>query len=595
MLSFTTGDLNHPELDYYENVKKNAIAPKITNKAMEVLKTEVDAAFIETLGKYVSEAKEAADAEGLDPEDVFGDLSERIGLLSERMDDLVALVAAAQGLSDAAGELLQASGDLAGSTEDALRTGEQVLEDEEGLLPDKSETKKVSDSIKEETAIIDSGLKQAQKDLKAAGSDLDAFKQFVEKDLTAHEKLVKDMAASAEKTAKQLEKLGLDGLAARFHRLADALTDIGNRLGALEKADEETWPETKKEIEGILGEILSAINAAESISADIGAEVDSAVDQALSDTRNAIDEIRGSLEDSYGSLDNLTGALSKSEKALRTLDGGLGISMGALKDMQNSFDQLSKLFDSMADSDEMKNINYLLSDGTDVIARNLAAPIQMNTETIYPVKNFGSMMASFYTALAQWVGALFAGLLIRARIRRKEEEGAPQRSLLGQFFGRYRLFLAIGLVQAIILTAGELLYAGIQCVHPFLFILTACISALVFTMINYGLCFALGKLGSAISLIILILQVAGSGGTFPPEVYPGFFQHLYPFLPFRYCLVAMRECVAGTYGADWIIAIAIFLLFGAIAAAIGLLLARPGQRLDTIIHDSVKKSDIMEW
>ena len=245
VLSFTSGELNHPQLDYYENEKKNAIAPKITNKAQSALKEEVDEAFIDTIGKYVSEAKAVADASGLDPEDVFSDLRDRTGLLGQRMDDLVALVTAARGLSDAADELLKASGDLTDSTKETLSVGKDVLEDEESLLPDEEKNAKdVSKSVRTVASTIASNLSNLDSALSATDESMDAFNQFVDKDLDKQKARVQDMASAASDAADKLSKLGLSGLAARFSKLADQLTDIYNQLSKLQKANDDTWADT---------------------------------------------------------------------------------------------------------------------------------------------------------------------------------------------------------------------------------------------------------------------------------------------------------------------------------------------------------------
>ncbi|MGX8773919.1 MAG: YhgE/Pip family protein [Bacillota bacterium] len=596
VLSFTSSELNHPELDYYENEKKNAIAPKITNKAQQALKEEVDEAFIDTIGRYVSEARAVADASGLDPEDVFSDLGNRTALLGERMDDLVALVTAARGLSDAADELLKASRGLSSSTEDALSVGEQILEDGEELLPDaEKDAKEVSKAVKKAATAIASGLDDLSDALSTADSSLEAFNQFVEEDLDDQKALVSEMAASATDIANRLSKLGLSGLAARFERLADRLNDIYRELDDLEQIDEAAWEQTQKDIEQIQADIRAAADAARSISEDAGSEMDNQITQAIADTRQAIEDLQKTLNESYGNLESLDSALKKSEKALNSLDGGFNISIGSLLDLKGDFTALSGLFDSLADSDDLKNINHLLSDGTEVIAERLASPIDMKTEVIYPVRNFGSMMAPFYTILSLWVGALFAAVLISTKVRRRDEYGSGgELRLHEQFFGRYRLFLVIGIAQALIVSLGDLLYVGIQCHHPILFVIAACIIGMVFMMINYALVFVFGKIGLALSVIIVVLQVAGSGGTFPPEVLPGIFRSLYPFMPFHYALNAMRECVAGMYGHTYLISILILLQFGIVAAALGLLLAKPGEKLTAFVDRAIEDNDLIE-
>ena len=59
VMSFATGELKHPKVLFYENEKTNAIAPKITEKVGDVLEEEIDNAFIDTLGSYITEAANA--------------------------------------------------------------------------------------------------------------------------------------------------------------------------------------------------------------------------------------------------------------------------------------------------------------------------------------------------------------------------------------------------------------------------------------------------------------------------------------------------------------------------------------------------------
>ena len=597
VMSFTTGVPEHPHLDYYENVKKNAIAPKITDKAQQALQQEIDAAFIETVGKYLSEASEVANEAGVDPEEAFLDLSDRLSLLSERMDDLAALVSASQGLSDAADQLVQASDTLAGSTRVTLKSGKKVLSREKKILARSGkDVKALSESVQKEANAVADGLDPLYQALSDAGTDMERFNDYVVNDLEAHKKLVKDMADSAAGAADRLSRLHLSGMARRFRNLSEKLMGIYNRLDGLEQADETTWEQTRQVIDDLLLDISNVQERARSLAEDAGQVADRKVDQSIAKASKAIRKLRTTLEDSYGDLGVLEGTLTNARKALKKLDSGLDVSMGSLLGLKKGLGSLAELFENLADSDLTADVNYLISDGTDVIAEHLASPIQMDTQVLYPVRNNGSTMAPFYTVLAQWVGALFAAVLIRTRVRRKEAgEGADGREprLIEQFIGRYRLFLMVGLAQALIVSLGDLLYVGIQCRHPVLFVIAACVNGIVFVTVNYAVVFALQKVGMALCVIILLMQVAGGGGTFPPEVLPGVFRFLYPYVPFHYAIDAMRECIMGMYGMKYLTCLCVLLLTGAIAVVLGLLLARPASLLTGLIDRSLEKCDVM--
>ena len=591
ILSFATGDLRHPRLLFYENQKTNAIAPKITGKVREVLEEEADAAFVGTIGQYVTEAASAAQKAGLDPADAFSDLSKTMRELEGDLAGSIAMMQAASGLSDAAGDLLKASGELIGNSEDTLDLGEQLLESAEGRIPEKGDASSAEKVIDETAALLSKDLKKIKGTLSDASGSMSKYNSFVQKDLQKEKKLVKDMKDSTDKITKKLRKMGLTGLAGLFGRVSDRQGRIYDKLNKLEKADASNWATMKGYINDILSEIDSAQKTIMKIQSDADDELNKKLNEAVKNARKAISQARDSMAGLDDDMGLLTGALGKSDQALQSLQGGLSGTIATLQSLQNGSRNLAELFDSFADSDMLKDVNHLMTNDAEVIAANMATPIKMEREEIYPIRNFGSVMAPFYIVLAQWIGALFAAVMIHVQVRRRE--GLEQVKLHELFFGRYRLFLMIGLAQALLVTLGALLYVGIQCLHPFLFILAACVNSIVFTMIVYSLVFALENIGLAISVIVMILQVAGSGGTFPAEVLPPVFRTIYPFMPFQYAMDAMRECVGGIYGHTYLKCLAILVVFGLCAIAFGLLLHKPMKGIIEKVEESKSESDIM--
>ncbi|MBR0456264.1 MAG: YhgE/Pip domain-containing protein [Firmicutes bacterium] len=591
VMSFTSGELEHPKVLFYENEKTNAIAPKITGRVREVLEEEIDKAFVDTLGQYITEAANAAEQAGLDPQDAFSDLSSTMNDLSADLEGSLSMMRAAAGLSDAAGDLLNASDDLINSSEDTLALSEQLIDSAEGRIPEKADTASAEKVIDEITTLLSKDLAKIDDDLSAVRNDMGKYNQFVQKDLKKHKELVARMKSSTDKIAKKLKEMGLTGLASRFSRISDKLNHIIDRLNKLVEADASNWTA----IQGYIDEILSDIGFAEDsitkIETDVDDELDKKLNQAVKDARTSISETRDALSGIYGDMSLLENTLDKSEKSLKSLKGGLNGTISTLVSLQNGSRNLAELFDSFADSDMLKDVNHLMTNDAAVIAENMAAPIKMKTEEVYPIRNFGSVMTPFYTVIAQWIGALFAAVMIHVQVRRRKE--LETMKLHEAFFGRYRLFLMIGLAQALLVSLGELLYVGIQCLHPFLFILAAFVNSIVFTMIIYSLVFALENIGLAVSVIVMILQVAGGGGTFPVEVLPPVFKAMFPFMPFRYAMDAMRECIGGIYDHTYIKCLAILILFGLGAVAFGLLLHKPMSGIIEKVEESKRESDIM--
>lgn len=122
----------------------------------------------------------------------------------------------------------------------------------------------------------------------------------------------------------------------------------------------------------------------------------------------------------------------------------------------------------------------------------------------------------------------------------------------------------------------------------------ACINGVVLTMIDYALVFALGKTGLAVGLIILLLQVPGSGGTFPVEVLPKEFQALYPYMPFHYALTAMRECIGGMYRDTYVRSLCMLAVVFLVAFAAGLVLYFPSKKVNQLLEESMAGCEVMD-
>ena len=590
VMSFTTGEMQHPKVLFYENEKINAIAPKITGQVRTVLEEEIDKAFVDTIGQYITEAASAAQKAGLDPEDAFRDLSSTLNDLNNDLESTLVIMRAASGLSNAAGDLLKASDNLIGNSEDTLDLIEQLLKTEEGRIPQKADTSSVKNVVDEVTAVLSEDMSKISSDLTDVKDDMGKYNQFVQNGLDKDKQLVETMKNTTDKIAGKLNDMGLTGLASRFYRLSDKLNHALDRLNQLSEADASNWAT----IQGIIDEILADMEFGEDsiakIEADVDTQLDQKLNQALKDARKAISNARGSISGINSDMDLLENALDKSDRSLKSLKGGLSGTISTLVSLQNGSRNLAELFDSFAGSDMLQDVNHLMTNDAAVIAENMASPIKMEREEIYPIENFGSVMTPFYMVVSQWITALFAAVMIHVQVKRREEGGIK---LHEAFLGRYRLFMMIGLAQALLVSLGELLYVGIQCVHPLLFILAACVIGIVFTTIIYSLVFAFENIGLAISVITMILQVAGGGGTFPVEVLPPVFRSMHPFMPFRYAMDVLRDCIGGTYGHDYIKCLGALILFGLVAIAIGLLLHKPMKGIIEKVEESKRESDVM--
>ena len=244
----------------------------------------------------------------------------------------------------------------------------------------------------------------------------------------------------------------------------------------------------------------------------------------------------------------------------------------------------------MVNSEAFHQMMDVLENNPDGLADYLVSPVDMRTVIVYEIADYGSAMSPYYIMLALFVGSLLSVAMIKPLVPYPEFANVPQ---IQKYFGRLLLFLFIGMFQALVTSLGCLFYVKIQCLSPFLFVLGCMIISLNFMMMNYSFSYALDNIGLAASVIIMVIQVAGSGGSYPIHVLPQIFQDLYAFMPFHYGMDLVRECVGGFYQGTYLKCVLILLLMCVIFFIIGITLYYPAKKLNEIIAKSKEASGVM--
>jgi putative membrane protein len=183
------------------------------------------------------------------------------------------------------------------------------------------------------------------------------------------------------------------------------------------------------------------------------------------------------------------------------------------------------------------------------------SPVELEKESMYPVDNYGSALSPFYIPISLWIGCIIAVAMISMRVKTGKQYNAES-----VYIGRMGIFLIISIIQALLVAVGSL-YLHVQISSATLFTLTTLYISLCSMIIVYSLTSAFGNAGKALAIIVLVLQITATGGIFPVEILPPFFQAIHPYLPLSYAVGALREVVAGVlWNTYWynILALAIF-------------------------------------
>ncbi len=306
------------------------------------------------------------------------------------------------------------------------------------------------------------------------------------------------------------------------------------------------------------------------------------------------------LQDSLGDLSSILLDLSDVMGKVPPIVSELGNTFGAVnnalvqvKDLISSYrtriaDALGVLNGDTEDTRLQQVLDFMDVDPQS-IAEFFASPVTIRSESVYPVESYGAAMAPFYTMLAVWVGCIILNAILKVDTP-IELIGATSRQ---KFFGRYLIFALLSLIQTMVIMGGDLLIFSMDCAHPVLFLLSGVVTSLTCSMLAYSMAIAFGNIGKALFVVFLIIQIAGSGGSYPIELLPDFFQQIYLFFPFPYAINAMREAIAGLYQNNYLIYLLQLLLFFGVGLFVGLVLKRPLDGINRYMNDQLEKSEMM--
>lgn len=110
--------------------------------------------------------------------------------------------------------------------------------------------------------------------------------------------------------------------------------------------------------------------------------------------------------------------------------------------------------------------------------------------------------------------------------------------------------------------------------------------------IIYSLTSAFGEVGKFLAILLLVMQVAGSGGTYPAQELTPFFQYVNPYLPFTYAISAIREIVAGILWSNFWYCLGVLILFPLLTVALTLLVKGKLAETNEDMDEQLRESDL---
>ena len=601
MMSLFSSEATHPTITYYINEKENAIAPKVTEKGADAIRQEINSTFTETISKTALDAFSfVADVSAeKDDASLAENLSASLAEISADLNSAAGTVQAFSDMTDAASLVLDTTSVIFSQTGNGTKTSLNALTDAGNGITS------LSSALSGTTAAVSQALSDGETYYSSVsstiGTALDAYSTDAD-------------AASASLTA----------VSNRIQTVIDGYTSLADSLTAIKNANPNLSP--------VIDPILTQISTAVKHQTDLKTELDNAGTKITGAVQNAASlktKIDGLIEQSLTSaaevktnyettvknqLENLSDSLNSTGSSVSDLFTQLNESSSDLTD--SASDDLASIHTALSDSSALlSNVSEQLSsaseallnpnrDGlavlTDLLAQKpeaiaafLASPVNLSEHPVYPIENYGSAMTPFYSTLAMWVGGVVLAAMLKVNVSGKALTGVLNPKPHETYIGRSLLFIAIGLLQSSLICLGDLFYLDVQCQHPVYFLFAGWFTSIVYVSIIYALTVSFGDIGKAVCVILLVMQVAGSGGTFPIEVAPDFFQKVYPLLPFTHSMNAMRECIAGFYNTTYWKELGTLALFLIPALLLGLLLRKPVIRLNDSFTEKLESTKLI--
>lgn len=599
-VSILSGDMKQPQFEYYLNEKKNAIAPKVTGTGASTIQEQVNEEFIAAAAGSVSKILgQTAEQMGTQVDTVQESLIAKMQTAEENLEEYQVVLENLNKTIDGSDDLINGTQETLDALKSAVASGAKSMNNGTDILAS------VRNSVGALSAGLSDGLTQGADALSgissAVGTDLGKLNEKVQ---NVNEKIgntitsMQDLISKNEEILTVLRELDNQVPGNPLSEIIEKLETENQRhkeiLKNLQTGNNSIGNAVNTSVQG-LNQIASVIQDGQknlqTSRASFEKNVLPSLNQSLDSFAQLSGKVSGALagvEPSAEQLKNVTGDLKQTLSDTKT---AMESTKEALDDVQKKLNTAITDLGALQSSDIYLSLKELTKKDIEEVAEFMHSPVQLETKSFYRVENYGSAMAPFYTNLAIWVGGIVLIAIFKMEV--DKDEKIKSFTVTQGYFGRWLLYITTGLIQALIICLGDIYLLKIQCKNPAAFIFAGLFASFVYVNLIYALSITFKHIGKALSVILVILQIPGSAGTYPIEMTPAFFQFVHPLLPFTYGINAMREAIAGIYGMHYwknILCLAVFL---PIALGIGLLLRPHLLNLNYLFDRKLAETDLM--
>ncbi len=598
---FAEGFAN-PGITYYENEKKNAVATKITDTAVSTLQQSIDAQFVDVVIRTVFEQTNNVSGE-IETNNKIKEFTDKLTAVNNNLityeTTIESLISANKELTTSVGKAQDEIDSLKGQVDTGI---DDVTGVQNGISTTRTSLSDFNAKVKESVAQIESSLDKVVSELENTTVTDDVRKMADDmiqtmKDVNTLKKeaLKLEAAIKGIKLPSDYDKETQDALNAIGSVIgnADDIREVINGLGITDAADKVTSrieAELAKKTDSVEDAVRTckdyASNMRNMFTNSLMPQIDGILantEQILATVNTLLESINTTLENTGTIFDGMVSTIGSTNQSLEQMQV-------IIQGVSEKLKSVTELFNGTTEDERVQALRKLMSGDPDTYGEFFSEPVKIDTVEVYPIANYGSAMTPFYTVLALWVGALLLTALVKVKAEPKNLQGVKLHQL---YFGRYLLFFVLGQIQALVVVLGDIYLLHCQILDKGLFWFTASLTSFVFTLLVYSLTLSFGDIGKAVAVVIMVIQIAGSGGTFPIELLPSVYRNIYIFFPFPYAINAMRETIGGMYGNMYVKSLLQLVIFAVAALVLGLVIRKPFIKWNHFVEKRMEDTKMM--
>lgn len=593
LMSVTQVDVRKARIIYTTNEKTNAIAEKITDQGANKLQAKISNHLIQVISKTSLGAMGGIS-------NMTDDITPKLTEMKKSLQRLDAQLVNSK-------KLAENNKNMIGDLDKSLASSKASLD---AIKRTMNSAKKINDDIGSMVTDATSGIQNSSASLKSALRDVSRI-------LESSVNLAQSLNSIGDKGAQQAVisigniKDKIDQAAIRVNNISQVLNDINvvnsNVLNnAVTRLNNEyrSLTDASSRLAGIIDQVNSTSSLTYSQVQDIVnivadsnkgindiiSDFDDLVTRPLSRVNGNVSTITGDIRSMVDSTGQLYPSVNNFINTASTLNGRVGSSITILESsidiLRGQVSDSIKMIDEIQNNKDLKAFNNVIKSNILERADFIKNPVEIKEEKLYKMANYGSSMAPFYSVLAAWVGVIILSTILST-------EPSKQYRSIDRYLGRLSFFLILSLIQSIIISTGDLLLLGVTAKEPVLFILILMLCSIAFCILIFTLVSCFKTLGKGIAMFLLVIQIGGSGGTFPVQMTPTFFRTINSVIPFTYGINACREAIGGVYMQNLLGDIGALLLFAIIPLIFGIMFKEDINDLLEPLSEKFEKSFLM--